>query len=81
MDLENYYKERYDATRQEVMDFSYKMGWIKGSLIDLQRIIDGGLITDPYLLGKLKKIENAVEEAEKSCKEHNAKIAELTATK
>ena len=81
MNWDNYYKERYDATRQEVMDFHYKMGWIQGNLRDLQRIIDSGLITDKYLLGKLQRIANAIVDAETSCKEHNAKMAELTESK
>lgn len=81
MDWDNYYKERYDATRQEVMDFHYKMGWIQGSLRDLQKIIDSGIVTDKYTLSKLQKIANAIEDAEKSCKEHNEQMAELTATK
>ena len=81
MNWDNFYKERYDATRQEVMDFHYKMGWIQGNLRDLQRIIDAGLITDKYLLGKLQRIANAIVDAETSCKEHNAKMAELAVSK
>jgi len=78
--LEDFYKKRYEATREELMDLVYFRGWMTGSLAELNRMLDEGKITgNDYTLSRLRSIANAIEDAERNCKLNKETIAQNSA--
>lgn len=69
IDWSDYYKERYDATREELNEMHFAFGWIKGSLARLSEMIENGSIqTDSYSMEKLKVIANCFETAKEEAR-------------
>jgi hypothetical protein len=69
MDWSDYYKERYDATRDELNEMHFAFGWIQGSLRILSDMIEkGDITTDPYSMEKLKKVANCLETAKEEAR-------------
>ena len=64
MNWENFYKERYDALREEKNLLHYQIGYLQGSLNQLKDMIEKGEIktTDLNMI-HLKQIANAYERA------------------
>jgi hypothetical protein len=78
--LEDFYKKRYDATREELMDLVYFRGWMTGCLKDLSTMLDEGKITgNDYTMSRLRSIANAIEDAERNCKLNKETIAQISA--
>lgn len=78
--MEDFYKKRYDATREELMDLVYFKGWMIGCLAELNRMLDEGKITgNDYTLSRLRSIANAIEDAERNCKLNKETIAQNSA--
>ena len=64
MDWENFYKEQYDATREEKYLLLYQIGYLQGSLNQLKEMIEKGDIkTTEFNMMHLKQIANAYETA------------------
>lgn len=81
-DWADYYKERYDETREQVHEFHFAMGWINSTLKRLGEMIEQGDIkTDPYTMQKLKEMVHVVETAKEQAKLNtlrtNERIEEL----
>ena len=77
MNWDEYYKERYDKSREEIQDLHFQSGWIKGSLIRLQKYLDSGLLqVDEYTMNLLRDTANSFETAEKALLEYKAEMAE-----
>ena len=82
MDWADFYKERYDKSRQEIQDLLFQFGWVRGNLYRLQKFLDSGLLqSDEYTMNLLRDVANALETADVALTEHKAKMAELSATK
>ena len=84
MDWENFYKEQYDATREEKYLLLYQIGYLQGSLNQLKEMIEKGDIktTDLNMI-HLNKIANAYEtsviQAQKFSDEMKARLEEQQA--
>lgn len=77
MNWDDYYKQRYDESREEIQDLNFKMGWIKGSLNRLQMYLDSNTLqADKYTMNILRDTANAVESAEKGLADYKAEMAE-----
>ena len=82
MDWADFYKERYDKSREEIQDLLFQFGWVRGNLYRLQKFLDSGLLqSDEYTMNLLRDVANALESADKALTEHKAQMAELTASK
>ena len=82
MDWADFYKERYDKSREEIQDLHFQFGWVRGNLYRLQKYLDSGLLqSDEYNMNLLRDVANALESADKALTEHKAQMAELTASK
>ena len=82
MNLENFYKERYDAIREENHLLHYKIAYLQGSLKHLKEMIDEVSIDNTDLnMSLLVKYADAkvtsVIEAQKSLDENKAHIEKL----
>lgn len=78
--MEDFYKKRYDATREELMDMHYFKGWMIGCLKSLNTMLDEGSITgNEYTMSRLRTIANAVQDAEHNCKLNKETIAQNSA--
>ena len=77
MSWDDYYKKRYDESREEIQDLHFKMGWIKGSLNRLQMYLDSNTLqADKYTMNILRDTAKAVESAEKGLADYKAELAE-----
>ena len=77
MNWDEYYKKRYDESREEIQDLHFQCGWVKGSLIRLQKYLDSGLLqVDEYTMNLLRNTANSFENAEKGLAEYKAEMAE-----
>ena len=78
MDWENFYKDRYDATRKEKDLLHFQIGWIKGNMLDLERLIKSGDIQcDDYTMAKLNRIAYCIDEAVIASKRNEEEIDAL----
>ena len=77
MNWDDYYKKRYDESREEIQDLHFKMGWIKGSLIRLEKYLDANVLqADKYTMNILRDTAKAFESAEKGLADYKAEMAE-----
>ena len=81
--MEKYWIDRYDSCNEELLSKSFQIGWLKGSLIELQRILaQKNIKTDEYTLSRLNKIAQAFDESEQAAKRHSEEVrARLEANK
>lgn len=81
--MEKYWIDRYDSCNEELLNKSFQVGWLKGSLIELQRILaEKKIKTDEYTLSRLNKIAQAFDESEQAAKRHSEEVrARLEANK
>ena len=78
MNWENFYQERYDATRKEKDLLHFQIGWIKGSLHNLETLIKSGDIKcDDYTMAKLNRIAYCIDEAVIASKRNQEEIDAL----
>ena len=64
MNWDNFYKDLYDATREEKNLLHYQIGYLQGSLNQLKDMIEKGDIkTNDLNMIHLKQIANAYERA------------------
>lgn len=77
MDWADFYKERYDKSREEIQDLLFQFGWVRGNLYRLQKHLDSGLLqSDEYTMNLLRDVANALETADVALTEHKAELAE-----
>ena len=78
MNWDNFYKERYDSAREEMMLLHFQLGWLKGSLLDLEKLIKSGDIQcDDYTMAKLSRIAYSYDEAVIASKRNEEEIDAL----
>ena len=82
MDWADFYKERYDKSREEIQDLLFQFGWVRGNLYRLQKYLDSGLLqSDEYTMNLLRDVAKCLETADVALTEHKAKMEELSAPK
>jgi hypothetical protein len=70
MDLENYFREQSQQRHNEILEQSYRLGFLKGSLAKLESILNSGKIqTDEYTMKVLKELTQAFQTSEVRAKE------------
>lgn len=63
-----------------IADSAYFKGWMIGCLKELNTMLDEGRVTgNEYTLSRLRKIANAIQDAEQNCKLDKERIAEISA--
>lgn len=63
-----------------IVDSAYFKGWMIGCLKELNTMLDEGKVTgNEYTLSRLRKIANAIQDAEQNCKLDKERIAEISA--
>ena len=63
-----------------MVDSAYFKGWMIGCMNELNAMLDQGKVTgNEYTLSRLRRIANAIQDAEQNCKLDKEKIAEISA--
>lgn len=78
IDWADYYKERYDESREEIQEFHFTIGYIKGSLKRISDMIAlGDIKTDSYSMEQLKSIASVVETAKEQARLNTIRVNSL----
>ena len=71
MDLENYYRQQSEERHKQNMIQNYRLGFLKGTLVKLDSILNSGKIqTDEFTMKVLKELAQAYQTSEKRAIEH-----------
>ena len=71
MSLEDYFREQSQQRHNEILEQSYRLGFLKGSLGKLDSILNSGKIqTDEFTMKVLKELAQAYQKSEERAIEH-----------
>jgi len=80
--MENYYKQeaeyyqkRYEATQDNLNELHYQLGWLRGSLESLKKLVESGKVTtaSEYQQRELESIMNAYQTSVDEAKAYSNK--------
>lgn len=80
--MQNYYKseaefyqKRYEATQENLNELHFQLGWLKGSLKRLKKLVESGDVTttSDYHQRELESIANAYQQSADAAKAYSNK--------
>ena len=71
MDLESYYRQQSEERHKQNLIQNYRLGYLKGSLVKLESILNSDKIkTDEFTMKVLKELAQAYKTSEERATEH-----------
>lgn len=69
-----YYQKRYEATQDNLNELHYQLGWLRGSLERLKKLVESGDVTaSEYQQRELESIMNAYQTSVDEAKAYSNK--------